>query len=78
MVVRLASSIVRARRYIFGGGGGAGPGSGGGKAQCSDGKDNDNDGKIDRVDPGCNNPLYDPNDNSEINFRIREVIPDFW
>ena len=42
--------------------------------QCSDGIDNDGDGLIDLSDPGCSGP----SDNNEYNFRIREVIPDFF
>ena len=62
---------------LFGPGGGAGSG-GAGSTQCSDKKDNDNDGKIDAADSGCLNPFYDPDDDSELRYRVREVIPDFF
>ncbi|MBI2595085.1 MAG: hypothetical protein HYW38_02415 [Candidatus Colwellbacteria bacterium] len=54
----------------------AGPGGAGAPQlpQCSDGIDNDNDGLIDLSDPGCSSP----SDNNEYNFRIREIIPDFF
>ncbi len=68
-----------------GGTGGAG-GDGGagfpafGSTQCYDGKDNDNDKKIDSADPGCldSSGKYNPNDNSEFNYKLREIIPDFF
>lgn len=71
-----------------GGGGAGGPVPG--KTQCSDGDDNDNDGKIDNgvkkegkyypPDSGCadSNNKYDWTRNSEFNFRIKEIIPDFF
>jgi len=64
---------------LFGPGGGAGgPGGDWRFSQCSDRIDNDGDGKIDRADSGCLNPLYDPADDSEFNLKIKEVIPDFF
>lgn len=66
---------------------------GGGTPQCADGKDNDGDGKIDGgldtngdkvidipADPGCldSSGKYNPGDNGESTFNIKEIIPDFF
>lgn len=61
-----------------------GAGDGGGPAfgstQCYDGKDNDLDGKIDAADSGCLDPngIWNKSGNSEFNFKIKEIIPDFF
>lgn len=44
------------------------------QTQCSDGIDNNGNGKIDSLDPGCNNSsgVYDPTKPSERNFQFKE------
>lgn len=68
---------------VPGGPGEPGGGAGGpafGSTQCFDGKDNDLDRKTDGDDLGCldSSGAWNKNDNNEFNFRIREVIPDFF